>query len=266
MTIKTFVFFDLETTGIPSKENPAKITELTFVCVSRRDIEKADLKKLPPVSKLSFLFNPQREIKPEVVKLTGLSNSFLSNQALFGDKIECINSFLDLPKPVCLVAHNGNRFDYKIIKSEYKNVNAELPKDLLCVDSLKAFKVILQDLSYSENSNNRAISDSNNIELDDSSWPDLDVTPDDWKEIDNLIESFSKLTSTPNIKSKQTKPKMSYSLSNIYKMLLKKDPIVSHRAEADCMMLLECVIATKAHFLEWADNNSELLSSIKPYN
>lgn len=260
MNIETFVFFDLETTGLPSKANPAKITELSFLCVSRRDIERSDLKKLPPVSKLSLLFNPQKEIVPQVVRLTGLSKSFLSNQPIFGDKIKCINSFLDLPKPVCLVAHNGDRFDYKIIKSEYKNENTHLPHDLLCVDSLKAFKDILEDVnSHSESSNNRAVSDGINTEVDDSLWADLDVTPEDWREIDDLIESFSMLTPK---KIKKTKPKMSYTLANIYKTLLKKEPIGCHRAEADCVMLLECVIGTKAHFLKWADNNCKLLSSI----
>ncbi|XP_045455960.1 three-prime repair exonuclease 1-like [Melitaea cinxia] len=261
MNIETFVFFDLETTGLPSKENPAKITELSFLCVSRRDIERSDLKKLPPVSKLSLLFNPQKEIVPQVVRLTGLSKSILSNQPIFGDKIKCINSFLELPKPVCLVAHNGDRFDYKIIKSEYKNENTHLPVDLLCVDSLKAFKDIFENVNFhSESLNNRAASDRSNTEVDDSLWPDLDVTPEDWKEIDDLIESFSTLT--PKAKIKKTKQKMSYTLANIYKTLLKKEPIGSHRAEADCVMLLECIIATKAHFLKWADNNCKLLSSI----
>ncbi|XP_026494466.2 three-prime repair exonuclease 1-like [Vanessa tameamea] len=268
MSIKTFIFLDLETTGLPTKDHVPKVTELTFLCVYRRDIEQADIYNLPPVSKLTYLFNPQTSLSPEAANITGLTNEFLINQPIFSDKIKCIIAFLDAPKPVCLVAHNGNRFDFKIIKNEFENAKAVLPRGLYCVDSIKAFKEILKDnvLIELETSNtfNQTFQSSDPI-LDEDAWPD-DVTPEVWEEIDSIIESFSKLKTMPNIKSDGNKLLIgNYKLTNIYKTILKKDPKESHRAEADCMMLLECVIKTKQYFLPWADKNYKLLSTIKPF-
>lgn len=43
-------------------------------------------------------------------------------------------------KPICLVAHNGNRFDYPILRTEIHKTGESLPDDILCIDSLEAFK------------------------------------------------------------------------------------------------------------------------------
>ncbi|XP_050356218.1 three prime repair exonuclease 2-like [Nymphalis io] len=269
MTIKTFMFFDLETTGLPAKDHVPKVIELTFLCVLRSDIEQADIYNLPPVSKLTYLFNPQTELSHEAAQLTGLSNEYLINQPVFEDKIKCIKAFLDAPKPVCLIAHNGNRFDFKIIKNEFANAKAVLPDGLYCVDSLKAFKKILKDNDFIQMEASNVCKrnfDSSDSTLGEDAWPDLNVTPENWREIDNMIESFTSLTTTPKCESDKNKQStISLKLTNIYKTLLRKEPIVSHRAEADCMMLLECVISTKQYFLPWADRNYQLLSRIKPF-
>lgn len=258
MAIQTFIFFDLETTGLPDQENnKTKITELAFVAVSRSDIENGVLTELPLTSKLSILFNPERPIQPMSSKITGLTNKCLERQPLFKDKIICINNFLDLPKPVCLVAHNGNKFDYKILNAEYNDVNASLPNELKCIDSLNGFKEILK--KHTKNKN-----ECTSLDLqDDSNWPALDITPEEWKDIDEL-ESFSQLSITPKKeKSKPSAPE-SYKLPVLYKYLTDEEPIGSHRAEADCIMLLKCAIALKNDFLKWADENYIDINKVKP--
>ncbi|RZF47623.1 hypothetical protein LSTR_LSTR017352 [Laodelphax striatellus] len=50
-----------------------------------------------------------------------------------------------LPKPVCMLAHNGNRFDFPIIKSELAENGAALPDDLYCADTLMGFRALLYD-------------------------------------------------------------------------------------------------------------------------
>lgn len=45
-------------------------------------------------------------------------------------------------KPLCLVAHNGNRFDFPLLRKELFKANGALPEDILCVDSLEAFRYI----------------------------------------------------------------------------------------------------------------------------
>jgi three prime repair exonuclease-1 len=43
-------------------------------------------------------------------------------------------------KPICLVAHNGNRFDFPILRREIESTCSSLPEDVLCIDSLAAFR------------------------------------------------------------------------------------------------------------------------------
>ncbi|XP_045761942.1 three prime repair exonuclease 2-like [Maniola jurtina] len=273
MAIQTFVFFDLETTGIPA--NRAKVTEITLISVSRSDIAEADGVTLPAISKLSLLCNPKKNIQPAAVKLTGLTNEFLKNLPDFKDNVKCINAFLDKPKPVCLVAHNGNRFDFKILQIEYQTANEELPHGLLCIDTLDAFRNILKNPKYCSNMSVHDISTSSLDESDriikDDSWQDLSI--EEVQEIDELIEHFSQISSTPKgikarkkIKTETPKvekaPKISYTLCSIYEKLLNRKPKECHRAEADCIMLLECAIATKHDFLAYADSKQKLISQI----
>lgn len=58
--IKTFAFFDLETTGLPELENfKTKITEISIVACSKKHFLETMPKKMPRVlHKLSHCFNP----------------------------------------------------------------------------------------------------------------------------------------------------------------------------------------------------------------
>ncbi|XP_041968133.1 three-prime repair exonuclease 1-like [Aricia agestis] len=272
MYIETFVFFDIETTGLPHHErNQTKITELSLVAVSRKDMEVTLQGRLPCVNKLSLLFNPQRRIQAEVVKITGLSNSTLQNQQTFNCRIKSINSFLDnLPKPVCLVAHNGNIFDYKILRAEYIDANETLPSNIYCVDSLVGLRKILKETNISYNT----LYFKDNIEEyftdDEDEWPELNTSIEEWQEIDELVCKMSNVSQNDshnkqNIKTdKATREKVCCTLAALYKRLLNKDAVEAHRAEVDCIMLLECVLAVKSYFLEWADSNCKLIDQIKP--
>ncbi|CAH0718013.1 unnamed protein product, partial [Brenthis ino] len=138
MVIQTFVFLDFEATGLPEKEqNRTKAIELTLLAVSRCDIINADGRNMPPLKKLSFRCNPQRKISLEAATLTGLTNDLLINEPIFKDKIKCINEFLDLPEPVCLVAHSGHKLDFKLLRAEYNDAGAKLPMISLSSSNLK---------------------------------------------------------------------------------------------------------------------------------
>ncbi|XP_039750846.1 three-prime repair exonuclease 1-like [Pararge aegeria] len=272
--IQTFVFFDLETTGIPASRT--KVTEITLISVSRRDIEQADGENLPATNKLSLLCNPTTNIHPVASSLTGLTNHYLKNQPVFKDNIKCINAFLNKPKPVCLVAHNGNRFDFKILQAEYQTANEELPHDLLCIDSLNSFRSIFKNPNFCLNTTVHNYSTSSLDESDklarNDEWQDLSI--EEIQEIDELVVYFSHISSTPKkIKivkkicemqcpKKEKSLKASYKLSSVYEKLLNKKPKECHRAEVDCFMLLECVIATKYDFLSYADCKCKLISQV----
>ncbi|CAG9790094.1 unnamed protein product [Diatraea saccharalis] len=289
--INSFVFFDIETTGLPCQErNKTKITELSFVVASRQDIMLTSYGELPTVSKLSLVFNPMKSIHPEAVKMTGLSNDKLKNAPLFKQKIKTILSFLqELTRPICLVAHNGNKFDYKILLTEFNDANASLPSDLLCVDSLVGFRYILKDrnihiITQPMHVHAQKKEPDHEVMTDDEDdWPDLNVTTEDWQDIDNICESLSDVScediaevpnkvfkkkgnnAIRNVFNKQKRCNSNgYSLVTLYKQFFAKEAINSHRAEGDCLMLLQCVVATKEVFVPWADSACKKVKEMKP--
>lgn len=71
-----------------------------------------------------------------------MDNFLLENQTYFQSKtVKLINEFLETQeKPICLVAHNGNRFDYPILRTEIHRTGGTLSDDILCIDSLEAFR------------------------------------------------------------------------------------------------------------------------------
>jgi len=74
--------------------------------------------------------------------ISGLFNDNLEHQKpLSAETVKLINSFLGhLTKPICLLAHNGNGFDFLLLNSELKRINQSLDSSLLCADSLEAFR------------------------------------------------------------------------------------------------------------------------------
>lgn len=66
----------------------------------------------------------------------------LENQTAFtSDVVNVIKNWLSLSaSPICFVAHNGNRFDYPIFQAELYKTGNVLSDDIVCVDSLTAFR------------------------------------------------------------------------------------------------------------------------------
>ncbi|CAG2053380.1 unnamed protein product [Timema podura] len=75
----------------------------------------------------------------------GLDNLVLQEQKPFDEHlVNILQGYLErLPRPICIVAHNGNKFDFPILQSELQFVKKGIPDDVLCIDSLVAFKELL---------------------------------------------------------------------------------------------------------------------------
>lgn len=150
--IKSYVFFDLETTGIPQYEHfRTKITELSMVACAREHLVESSTELPRVLHKLSLCFNPLRMITLGSSQATGLYNDLLEKEAKFDTNAgEMVKLFLDrLQKPICLVAHNGNRFDFILLKQHLLRIGVQLPAELYCVDSLPAFREIETDVERS---------------------------------------------------------------------------------------------------------------------
>ncbi|KAL8164383.1 UNVERIFIED_CONTAM: hypothetical protein K2H54_050171 [Gekko kuhli] len=145
---QTFVFLDIETTGLP-RDRPC-MAELCLFAVNRRSLQRLipdpSQPPQPPriLDKLTLCIDPQKPFTPKAEEITGLSNQTLeeNGKADFdGTVVEALRAFLDRQAgPVCLVAHNGLRFDFPLLRTELLRVDADLPSDTGCLDSLPALK------------------------------------------------------------------------------------------------------------------------------
>ena len=161
--IKTMVYLDIEATGLKSAGRP-RITELSLVAVSTESIlelhskltsQNQNIKNEQPrvMNKLTVCIYPMAPIRPEVSALTGLDNYNLSGQSTFELKTGVlINSFLaSLPSPICLVAHNGNLYDFPLLKAEMKKAGIDLLYETLCADSYVGIKEIFKNRGKVQN-------------------------------------------------------------------------------------------------------------------
>lgn len=127
--IKTIAFFDLETSGLPQYEfNRTKITELSLIACSVEHIRRSspsDGVRVPRVlHKLSLCVNPFRMIDPESTRITGLDNFALEHEHTFDANAGAllVHFVRQLQAPVCLLAHNGDGFDFPLLRKELDRV------------------------------------------------------------------------------------------------------------------------------------------------
>lgn len=200
--IQTFVFLDLESTGL-ARDSP-RITELSMVAVSRthflqmkestpsaspsritssppsppqattsssavcaRQSKRKLIPALPRVlHKYTRLYYPWKVIGSVVEGKSGLNNESLEHLPSFTeDSAQAISLFLDLPKPVALVAHNGNRYDFPLLMAELSRVNCQDKfLDLHCIDTLVATKDIDALIEREDISDITKLAESFNLE------------------------------------------------------------------------------------------------------
>ncbi|WP_053977597.1 3'-5' exonuclease family protein [Mangrovimonas xylaniphaga] len=127
-----YAILDIETTG--GKYNEEGITEIA--------IYKFDGHKV--VDQFVSLVNPEREIQPFVVNLTGINNNMLRNAPKF---YEVAKRIVEITEDCIIVAHNA-QFDYRILKTEFKRLGFGYKRKTLCTVELSKKLIPGQD-SYS---------------------------------------------------------------------------------------------------------------------
>ncbi|XP_063369582.1 three-prime repair exonuclease 1-like [Cydia amplana] len=263
--IATYVFFDLETTGLPREEfNKTKITELCLVAVKREHILDTLPGHVPRVlHKLTRCLNPGKRITEGSSELTGLDNFLLEHESYFdGTIFDMINKFLNtLTKPVCFVTHNGHNFDFPILKRQLDMLNVRFSDDILCADSLDAFSDILEEKK---------------AEMTVEKVDEVDLATDNCLSMQAVNETTPKQAKLPPKrphnpgKAKQRLPfsekrlKDSYKLSDIYERLLGRTAVDAHRAETDCMLSLEIAVVLSKEFTSWVDAHHRQFSEVSP--
>ena len=111
-----YAILDIETTG--GKFNEEGITEIA--------IHKFDGHKV--VDTFISLVNPEKEIQPFVVKLTGINSKMLVAAPKFH---EVAKRIVEITKDAVLVAHNA-QFDYRILRTEFRRLGYNFERETLC--------------------------------------------------------------------------------------------------------------------------------------
>ncbi len=78
------------------------------------------------------MVNPEREIQPFVVNLTGINSNMLRNAPKF---YEVAKRIVEITEGCIVVAHNSS-FDYRILKTEFKRLGFPFKRKTLCTVEL----------------------------------------------------------------------------------------------------------------------------------
>ncbi|AYN67898.1 exonuclease [Euzebyella marina] len=127
-----YAILDIETTG--GKFNEEGITEIA--------IHKFDGHEV--VDKFISLVNPEKEIQPFVVNLTGINNKMLRTAPKFH---EVAKRIVEITDSTVLVAHNA-QFDYRILRTEFRRLGYNFERKTLCTVDLSK-KLIPEAQSHS---------------------------------------------------------------------------------------------------------------------
>ncbi|WP_209399992.1 exonuclease domain-containing protein [Pseudozobellia sp. WGM2] len=127
-----YAILDIETTG--GKFNEEGITEIA--------IHKFDGHKV--VDKFISLVNPEKDIQPFVVNLTGINNKMLRTAPKFH---EVAKRIVEITDSSVIVAHNA-QFDYRILRTEFRRLGYNFERKTLCTVDLSK-KLIPEAESHS---------------------------------------------------------------------------------------------------------------------
>ena len=115
-----YVILDIETTG--GKYNEEGVTE---IAIHRFDGHKV-------VDQFISLVNPEKEIQPFVVNLTGINNNMLRTAPKF---YEVAKRIVEITEDAVIVAHNA-QFDYRILRTEFRRLGFNFERKTLCTVEL----------------------------------------------------------------------------------------------------------------------------------
>ncbi len=115
-----YAIIDLETTG--GGYNEEGITEIAIHKYDGNDV----------VDSFISLVNPEKEIQPFVVRLTGINNKMLRNAPKF---YEVAKRIIEITNDCILVAHNAS-FDYRVLRTEFRSLGYNFDIPTLCTVEL----------------------------------------------------------------------------------------------------------------------------------
>jgi DNA polymerase III epsilon subunit-like protein len=300
---KTLIIIDLETTGLIYDQ--PKITELAMIAVSISTLEQMTVEEQLPriLNKFVKFFDPLKELRDEVVQLTGLNNDMLSVYKPFNrDTVKAMEAFLsDFQKPFCFVAHNGNLFDFPILFQEIQSALSTPPYSAVnnnnqCLDeqtvnisndTLSTKDSCVQTTDDLSNQSSlltidcadslvffreihRLLNDKDLVQYPKENIPSEPVIipespPDNPTTSSRLGYVELPIKYIPSVDPARQQPSMK--LIKIYEreFNFQTSHLKSHRAEDDCLMLLAIIKRYLPDWLEWIERNHRLLNQFHSF-
>uniref|UniRef100_A0A069DYI9 Putative three prime repair exonuclease 1 n=1 Tax=Panstrongylus megistus TaxID=65343 RepID=A0A069DYI9_9HEMI len=294
--IASYVLLDVETTGLQgSHYGRTKITEICLIGVIKKQFKiqkKSEINSRPVleiprvVNKLTMCFQPEKYLSPMSEENSGLHNELLEELKPFNSEFcdMLINFVNSLPKPVCLLAHNGIKHDFPLLLAHTKILGKPLPDDVLCADTLPAFTELRKNNDYSWETH--GVITCSNREPTPSEIIDLTEEEDkDEKKDQNEPKTPRRITQShcPPLKEKNstgnfeptTPDKASVKknlnelteapnrLKSVYHYLFKENIPKEHTAEGDTEAMLKCIAAFGEQFHIWVQENYIHLNEIQ---
>lgn len=127
--VNSYVVYDIETTGLSSDKD--EIIEIAALRIDNGVI----------TDKFNSLIHPFFEIKPKIIKLTGIDNLMVANAP---DLIDVLYEFIDFIDNSILVGHNIKRFDNVFVSKALTN-NGLNPIQNDFVDTISISKILFSD-------------------------------------------------------------------------------------------------------------------------
>lgn len=124
-----YAILDIETTG--GKYNEEGITEIAIYKFDGHEV----------IDQFISLVNPEKEIQPFVINLTGINSNMLRNAPKF---YEIAKRIIEITENCIVVAHNS-QFDNRILNTEFKRLGFEYKRKTLCTVELS--KTLMPGLS-----------------------------------------------------------------------------------------------------------------------
>lgn len=115
-----YAILDIETTG--GKYNEEGITEIAIHLYDGHKV----------IDKFISLVNPEKDIQPFVVNLTGINNKMLRTAPKFH---EIAKRIIEITEDAVLVAHNA-QFDYRILRTEFRRLGYNYERKTICTVDL----------------------------------------------------------------------------------------------------------------------------------
>ena len=171
--------------------------------------------------------------------MTGLTNELLEHQPRFSSKtVQLIATFLtNLTQPCCLIAHNGFKYDFPLLKAEILKTGYDEHLDFYVLDSLQALKTILlhgEDPIYKT------------------------------EQMEKKPRNSELICDEQNSKKKIGKPPpKSFALSSLHQHMFGVKPKKVHGASHDVHSLIRVCASLANNFVEYSKRHFEKLSSVK---